>query len=113
MHRKAKIYDKNLFHRPVEFPQTDLDAFYRREVLKLSQSKIAAITGICQPCISRHEAGRYSETVHVEYEEMGFEKWWESLTNADLCFLDRLINHDWRSEINKKYPGLVPVPIKE
>lgn len=112
MEKTVKIFDRNLFYRSATFRQTEIDGFYRREILKLSQGKIAELTGLYQPNISRHENGRYSETVHIEYEEMGVEKWWESLSNQDLAFLDRLLNHDWRKEINTKYPGLVPVPME-
>lgn len=112
MEKTVKIFDRNLFYRSVTFQQCALDGFYRREILKLSQKKIAEITGLYQPHISRHENGRYSETVHIEFEEMGVEKWMESLTNQDWAFLDRLLNHDWRDEINNKYPGLVPVPVE-
>lgn len=95
------------------FRVTDLDGFFRAEILRMTQSKMADLAGTYQSCISRHERGFYSPTIHAQYVDMGVDAWIDDLTYGDIAFLTKVLNGDWRAEINKKHPGLVPMPIKE
>lgn len=98
------IYEKN------KLEQWQVDGFYRREILGISQSELADLSGIKQPVISAYESGRERRpSTHSAYADMGVEKWMEVLDGMQVNMLAGILNHGYVRALHNMYPDIVPL----
>lgn len=98
-----------------------VDGFYRREVVQLTQTELAELTGFKQPVLAGYESGKQNRpSTHEAYKEVGVEDWVEYMWAIcdEVCYSEAIrgieivadiINHSDIIYLHHKNPYLYPV----
>lgn len=106
MARTWKVGARNL-------PQTELARFYRTEILRISQTQMAELTGVYQSNIAAHENGKWQAHIHNAFIDLGLAKWVDGMTTRQEVVIGQIISGIWHKDLHEKYPDIVPIESEE
>lgn len=87
-----------------------LCAFYRREVLRLSQCEVEYLTGVKKPNISNFELGRKNSNKIIQaYKDMGLDIWLRTLTKDRAAMLWELYTGAYACRTDEIQRGCCPL----
>lgn len=97
-----------------------VDGFYRREVVQLTQTELGQLTGFKQPVLAAYESGKQNRpSTHEAYKEIGVEGWvvymWrlcdpgEEFPLRGIEFIVDILNHKDILWLHKNNPELYPI----
>lgn len=91
----------------MEIPVTWLARFYRQNVLELTQTQVADMSGKKQPHICMFESGQWMPSIYEAYRDMGLGVFLDRLTTREKDVIRELYSHEWAKKLNRAEPGKI------